>query len=447
MGYTNLSPTLHDTSSVSAHVTEVVAWNLTDHQLTTQLLQDNATYGISQTAITSDDNLTSELEVLASGTAGAVGKGLVMVVVMIAAVFGNILVIIAVFKFDKLRIIANSFIVSLAFADLLVGILVMPFSASMMIAGKWVFGPVVCDIFNANDVLCCTASLLHLCCISMDRYIAIMDPFHYEAKMTAKRVIIMLLCAWGASFLVSHVPIQLGWYTTEEQREALQTFADECTFRVNRVYALVSSCISFWIPVSIMVFTYVKIYSEAMRQAKQIQALTYAVGPSMDQINRVGNGTNGQTNACGTNNAYSSSQHRKNMRRDHKAAKTLGIIMGAFLLCWLPFFTWYVSMTMCSECYTPPILEWLLFWIGYINSALNPVIYAYFNRDFRHAFKRLLCFDRLPCRTRLSRGPEADALAQGYTSEMRQRPSKPSTNSSSTPSPRATPRRYQAVGD
>ncbi|XP_046382293.1 octopamine receptor beta-3R-like [Ischnura elegans] len=83
------------------------------------------------------------------------------------------------------------------------------------------------------------------------------------------------------------------------------------------------------------------------------------------------------------------------MKRERKAARTLGIIMSAFLLCWLPFFLWYVSTTLCGDaCHCPPIVVAVVFWIGYFNSALNPIIYAYFNREFRVAFKKTLlsCF-------------------------------------------------------
>jgi hypothetical protein len=79
------------------------------------------------------------------------------------------------------------------------------------------------------------------------------------------------------------------------------------------------------------------------------------------------------------------------MKREHKAARTLGVIMGTFILCWLPFFLWYVSTTLCGEaCPCPDIVVSVVFWIGYFNSTLNPLIYAYFNRDFREAFKNTL---------------------------------------------------------
>jgi len=91
---------------------------------------------------------------------------------------------------------------------------------------------------------------------------------------------------------------------------------------------------------------------------------------------------------------------RSRLRREHKAARTLGVVVGAFIyslvvgafvVCWLPFFTWYLTRSLCPQCRDPPdAVISTLFWIGYTNSALNPVIYASCNRDFRDAFRRIL---------------------------------------------------------
>ena len=227
----------------------------------------------------------------------------------------------------------------------------------------------------------------------MDRYIAITDPFHYDQKMTRRKVVVMLLTAWGASALISHIPIHAGWYTTQELNEALVT-NDKCTFRVNKPYAIISSTTSFWIPTVIMVFVYAKIFREANKQAKAIEKLTRISGSSMEHLNKVQiNGSNVDPPSP-TKIMESLPHDRKKMKREHKAAKTLGIIMGVFLFCWLPFFLWYMTQNLCDACYTPDIVVDILFWIGYINSAVNPLIYAAFNQDFKIAFKRLLRLDR-----------------------------------------------------
>ncbi len=68
----------------------------------------------------------------------------------------------------------------------------------------------------------------------------------------------------------------------------------------------------------------------------------------------------------------------------------IGIIVGGFIVCWMPFFTMYVVRAFCPEC-IPSILFSVLFWLGYCNSAINPCIYALFSKDFRFAFQKIVC--------------------------------------------------------
>lgn len=80
----------------------------------------------------------------------------------------------------------------------------------------------------------------------------------------------------------------------------------------------------------------------------------------------------------------------KRFRMETKAAKTLGIIVGGFILCWMPFFTIYLIRAFCPDCINPIVFS-VLFWLGYCNSAINPCIYALFSKDFRFAFKKIIC--------------------------------------------------------
>lgn len=327
-------------------------------------------------------------------------KGSCMLTVIISTIFGNLLIMVSVYRTDRLRTLTNSFVVSLACADLMVAILVMPFSASQEISGRWFLGRVICDLFNANDVQFSTSSLLHLCCISVDRYIAITDPFHYAARMTRRRARWMLALVWGSSVLLSHVPIHLGWYSPLESEAA----TDLCQFKVNRVYGLISGAVSFWTPAAVMVVAYAKIYCEAKKQEDRIYSLTYSVGRCMVAVNHVKYlaVSDRQQPRTVSPSSTSARQERHKLKSEHKAARTLGFVMGAFIVCWLPFFSWYLTTSLCSEhCWTtPPALVPLLFWIGYLNSALNPIIYAFFNRDFRDAFQKVLgCENKAPQKT------------------------------------------------
>lgn len=88
--------------------------------------------------------------------------------------------------FRKLRVITNYFVVSLAFADILVALVVMPFNFSVQFYNEWIFTPIICDLWNSSDVYFTSTSILHLCCISVDRYYAIVKPLKYPIKMTKK---------------------------------------------------------------------------------------------------------------------------------------------------------------------------------------------------------------------------------------------------------------------
>ena len=85
-------------------------------------------------------------------------------------------------------------------------------------------------------------------------------------------------------------------------------------------------------------------------------------------------------------------QNSADSKRERKAAKTLAIITGAFVFCWLPFFIIAILLPVCEiECNITPLMTSLCLWLGYFNSTLNPIIYTIFSPEFRHAFKRLLC--------------------------------------------------------
>ncbi|KAJ8865792.1 hypothetical protein PR048_033314 [Dryococelus australis] len=92
------------------------------------------------------------------------------------------------------------------------------------------------------------------------------------------------------------------------------------------------------------------------------------------------------------------SQHHKKLRfalaKERKASTTLGIIMSAFTICWLPFFVLALIRPFLHDRSSsiPSWLSSLFLWLGYANSLLNPIIYATLNRDFRRPFQQILYF-------------------------------------------------------
>lgn len=188
-----------------------------------------------------------------------VPKLLVMGWIIAGAVFGNALVVVSVVRHRKLRVLTNYYVVSLAFADLLVALGAMTFNAIVSLTGgRWPFGHFLCDLWNSLDVYFSSASIWHLCCISVDRYYAIVRPLQYPTSMTQRTVFCTLFWVWSLPLLISFLPIFAEWYTTDEHRHHRKTHPDECSFVVNQYYVLLSSGFSFWIPGVVMVVMYYK---------------------------------------------------------------------------------------------------------------------------------------------------------------------------------------------
>ena len=132
---------------------------------------------------------------------------LVLLVIIIGTIVGNILVCVAVCMVKKLRRPYNYLLVSLAVSDLCVAILVMPVALLNELWGRWEFGPLICNIWVSFDVLSCTASILNLCMISVDRYLAITKPLEYGVKRTPRRMFAYIAVVWVGAGFVSVPPV------------------------------------------------------------------------------------------------------------------------------------------------------------------------------------------------------------------------------------------------
>ncbi|XP_068614086.1 5-hydroxytryptamine receptor 1A-alpha-like [Brachionichthys hirsutus] len=361
---------------------------------------------------------------------------------ILCSIFGNACVVAAIALERSLQNVANYLIGSLAVTDLMVSVLVLPMAALYQVLNKWTLGQEICDLFISLDVLCCTSSILHLCAIALDRYWAITDPIDYVNKRTPRRAAILICVTWLIGFSVS-IPPMLGWRSAEDRAKP-----DACIISQDPGYTIYSTFGAFYIPLILMLVLYGRIFraarfrirktvkkTETAKVSDKSSTLSPAVfhkktngeakgwkrsadsktsspcvngavkhgeeGESLEIIEVISNSKThlplpstpqSSTHGCDNINDKNTWAKRKiALARERKTVKTLGIIMGTFIFCWLPFFIVALVLPFCADhCYMPDWLGAVISWLGYSNSLLNPIIYAYFNKDFQSAFKKIL---------------------------------------------------------
>ncbi|XP_070685358.1 trace amine-associated receptor 1-like [Pempheris klunzingeri] len=283
---------------------------------------------------------------------------MILGVTVILTVCGNLMVTVSVAYFKQLHTPTNCLIVSLAVSDLLLGLLVMFPNMIQCVESCWYFGDVFCKIYMSSDIMLCTASILNLSFISLDRHYAVCQPLVYRKKISVNVVLIMILLSWSISAFVGFgmIFLKLNIWGVEDFYYNHIACEGGCILFQSGLSSTASSILSFYLPGIIMLGVYLKIFLVAKRQL------------------------------CSIRNATCMSSVRISNTSQTKATKTLAIIMGAFLSFWTPFFVCNIIDPFIGYS-TPPALFETLVWVGYLNSTMNPIIYGFFYSWFRKAFR------------------------------------------------------------
>ncbi|XP_044025385.1 trace amine-associated receptor 1-like [Siniperca chuatsi] len=270
----------------------------------------------------------------------------------VVTICGNLLVIISIIYFKQLHTPTNYLILSLAVADLLVGIIVFPFSMAFSLSSCLYHEDLFCKVRGSFDISLSTCSILNLCCISIDRYYAVCQPLTYRTKINHRVVVVMILVSWGVSVLIGISVIIAGLNNDKCEERCLIDVLIKNT---------IGPILSFYLPVIIMLCIYLRIFLVAQRQARSIQNTTCQGTKSGATVNKM----------------------------ERKATKTLAIVLGVFVLCWLPFFLCVTFVPFSNNSVPGSVVE-TLNWLTLSNSMLNPFIYAFFYRWFRSAFRMII---------------------------------------------------------
>ena len=212
---------------------------------------------------------------------------------------------------------------------------------------------------------------------------------------------------------------------------------DQCQISLDLSFRIFSSMSSFYVPLFVMLFTYSRIFAVARRQSK-------AMAEQMRQCTPIGqqNGsspTNEKTrNSLGVNECEDNSTEKNKVSRtkswnrlvrratklvsnplgqatELKAFKTLSIVMGVFIVNWLPFFVLYLIEGF-REARDQGYSSIIVLWLGYFNSVLNPFIYFFFNKQYKEAFIKLLCPTR--SRQKLALESKLSAVWRGCSNSL-----------------------------
>uniref|UniRef100_A0AAQ6IJU4 G-protein coupled receptors family 1 profile domain-containing protein n=1 Tax=Anabas testudineus TaxID=64144 RepID=A0AAQ6IJU4_ANATE len=266
----------------------------------------------------------------------------------------NLFVIISICHFRQLHTSTNLLLLSLAVSDFLVGLIVMPFQI-LLLEPCWFLGDLVCVLFNFPLFITVCASVVNMVLISVDRYVAICDPLHYSAKVTANRVRISVLLCWIYSVFYSFL------FLPENLRQPgrYNSCYGECVININGAVDLV---LGFIIPISSIIILYMRVFVVAVSQARSMRSHIAAVKLQRSVTVTV-------------------------KKSELKAARTLGVVVAVFLICYCPY---YCVSFSGYEVFLGSSTNLFIVFLVYFNSCLNPVIYAFFYPWFRKSVKLIV---------------------------------------------------------
>ncbi|XP_005453323.1 muscarinic acetylcholine receptor M5a isoform X1 [Oreochromis niloticus] len=195
----------------------------------------------------------------------------VSAIVSLITIVGNVLVMVSFKVNSQLKTVNNYYLLSLAAADLIIGVFSMNLYTSYILMGYWALGNLACDLWLALDYVASNASVMNLLVISFDRYFSITRPLTYRAKRTPKRAGIMIGLAWLVSLVLWAPPILCWQYfvgkrTVPEKQCQIQFFSEP-------VITFGTAIAAFYVPVSVMTILYCRIYKETEKRTKDLAEL------------------------------------------------------------------------------------------------------------------------------------------------------------------------------
>ena len=251
----------------------------------------------------------------------------------------------------------NLLIVSLSVSDFLVGLLLMPVRI-LLTEACWFLGDLMCALYYIVEFIITSSSVGNMVLISIDRYLAICDPLQYTTKVTLDRTKFSVCLCWICSVLYNCLILK-NFLT---QPDGQNSCYGECVVVLNNITGTVDFVFTFISPITVIVVLYLRVFVVAVSQARPMRShiTIVTLQPSVKVTAK---------------------------KSEMKAARTLGVVVVVFLICICPYYSpVLVGQDIENSGSSSPFADWLF----YLNSCLNPVIYAFFYPWLRKSIKLIV---------------------------------------------------------
>ena len=280
-------------------------------------------------------------------------------VVVLFTMFGNLFVIISVCHLKQLHTPTNILILSLAMSDFLVGLFVMPVHLMIWIESCSLFKPAFCSFSNMISFHLTFVSIYNITFIAVDRYFALSNPFLYSKKVSLLLAFIITTHVWIVSLFYN---CALLYFNGNFRNKC----ADKCVPSVDEVWSTIDLVVVFILPCATIIVLYLKVFFIARRHAVLIRA-AFKDRKHLDVQNNGGS-----------------------MRLERKAAKVIGILVSVFLICLIPYYICMLLFDVLAQSYDRVVN--IMITLFFLNSTINPLIYALFYPWFQKSMKLIFTF-------------------------------------------------------
>ena len=365
-----------------------------------------------------------------------------MACTMVFAIFGNVLVMIAVRRTKSLRTTAAILVVNLALVDLSITVTIVPFVMTLAVTQQWVLPVAICKLTGFINAFLTAGQIMALLHISVNRYIAVAHPHSYESRCNKQGTVITVLLGWFYSLIWTLLPF-FGW----GKLGFIQgTLFCNIVWSEEMSYAITVQVMCYFIPSILAGVLYLNVYKHVRLQSKRIFEKTMSLelsqrevkdriessrsnseagtpravrsvtfdnlAASIDNVNiaaSTDNITASETGFSDLRNTSTMSRAKRSRRRklmETRVTKMLLAVVMAFVFCWIPRGIANLWAIFEGREAVPRALEYSSTVFVFFNAAVNPVLYGALHQDFQRAFRRIIC-----CESSVNRSNASASLA------------------------------------